>query len=85
MKVSIFSGASRIQLRDGTELKESNPRILKTIIHEQLHTHLNRFKLKPKRKSRGKAKRPKNLPALPALPAPNFADTMAQQGVIKYH
>jgi len=38
----LFAGA-KILLRDGTELKETNPRTLRSIIHHQLHTHERKF------------------------------------------
>lgn len=78
MRTTIFTGASRIQLRDGTELKENNPRVLKSIVHQQLHTHLNKFELRKGKKKvdrRPKAKRPVNFKK----------EMESQPHFIKYH
>lgn len=87
---SLFTGASRIQLKDGSVLEEKNPHILKSIIHKQLNTHKNKFALRKRKNrvftSRGKASKPaKPVLALPAPKEPTFAEVMATEGTVRYH
>lgn len=51
---------ARITLKDGSMLNEDNPHVVKSILHQQLHTHENRFVLKKQSKPdrRAKAQRP---------------------------
>jgi len=40
---TLFSGARSIKLRDGSFLSTDDPRTLKSIVHQQLQTHKNKF------------------------------------------
>lgn len=53
---NLFCNA-RIQLKDGSILNEKDPHVLRSILHQQLHTREHRFRVQPTQR-RQKATRP---------------------------
>ncbi len=71
-----------IKLKDGTELKENNPRTLVSIIKAQLHTHYHPPEII--HKSRSKATKSKQLVS---VPVPTMEEAVKIMGgrVAVYH